>query len=85
MPLSGIGQVSAKGANVCVVSPYDSSHIEQVERSLKMWDDTLDIKRQDNALMVTQLAQGKDIKTKMTQRLKKLSTDRKEELKRQRK
>lgn len=84
MPLNSIGQVSAKGANVCVVSPYDSSHSELIERSLKIWDDSLDIKRQDNLLLITQTTQGKDVKVKMTQRLKKLTTDRKEELKKQR-
>ena len=84
MMLAAIGQVSAKGVNSCVVSPFDSMHLDVMERSLKLWDDSLDIKRSENMLILTQVAQGKEGKTKMVQKLKKLANDRKEDLKKMR-
>jgi hypothetical protein len=48
---------------------------------LKVWDDSLEIKRQEKSLLLTQLSQGKEAKDKLVQKLKKLSADRKEELK----
>jgi ribosome recycling factor len=81
MALSALAQVSSKSANSCVVSPFDSSHFDLIERSLRIWDDALDIKRGENALTLTQVAQGKDVRDKLIQRVKKLANDRKEELK----
>jgi ribosome recycling factor len=81
MQLSALAQVSAKSANTCVVSPFDSSHTDLIERSLRIWDDSLEIKRGENALTLTQAAQGKEARDKMVQRVKKLANDRKEELK----
>lgn len=78
MPLSSLAQVSSKSANSCVVSPFDSSHIDLIERSLRVWDDTLEIKRGENAISLTQVAQGKEVRDKMIQRVKKLANDRKE-------
>lgn len=82
MPLNSLAQVSAKSANTCVVSPFDSSHLDLIERSLRIWDDSLEIKRGENVLTLTQAAQGKEVRDKMVQRVKKLANDRKEELKR---
>lgn len=80
-PISSLAQVSSKSANSCVVSPFDSSQIDLIEKSLKIWNDTLDIKRQDNMLVLTQDIQGKDARAKLVQRLKKLANDRREDLK----
>lgn len=82
MPLSGLAQISSKGANTCVVSPFDSDQLDVIDKSLRLWDDALEIKRQDNSLTITQLSQGKEVKDKLVQKLKKLANDRKEELKR---
>lgn len=82
LPLSALAQVSAKSANSCVVSPFDSSHTDVIERSLRVWDDSLEIKRGENVLTLTQAAQGKEAREKLLQRVKKLGGDRKEELKR---
>ena len=80
-PLNAVAQVTAKGANICVVSPFDSSQIDIVEKAIRNSDDTLEIKRQENSLSITQLAQRKDARDKLVQKVKKLSLDRKEELK----
>ena len=45
-PLNALAQVTAKGANICVVSPFDSSQLDIVEKAIRSNDDTLDIKRQ---------------------------------------
>jgi ribosome recycling factor len=80
--LNGLAQVSAKGANSCVVSPFDSSQCELIEKALRAWDDSLEIKRTDNTLTLTQPAMGKEAREKLQQRVKKLGNDRREEFKR---
>jgi hypothetical protein len=57
--LNSLAQVSSKSANTCVISPFDSSHFDLIERSLKIWDDSLEIKRGENSLTLTQPTQGK--------------------------
>ena len=42
----------------------------------------MEIKRGENALTLTQAAQGKETRDKLVQRVKKIGNDRKEELKR---
>ncbi len=82
LPLNGLAQVSAKSANSCVVSPFDSGQCELIEKALRIWDDSLDIKRTDNTLTLTQAAIGKEARDKLLQRVKKLGNDRREDLKR---
>lgn len=59
MVLSSLAQVSSKSANSCVVSPFDSAHFDLIEKSIKIWDDSIEIKRGENMLTLTQIAQGK--------------------------
>jgi ribosome recycling factor len=59
MVLSALAQVSSKNANTCIISPFDNSQIEMIEKSLKIWDDSLEIKRGQVELTVTQMSQGK--------------------------
>ena len=82
MALSALAQVSSKSANSCVVSPFDSAHFELIEKSIKIWDDSIEIRRGENMLTLTQMAQGKEAREKLVQKVKKLGQDRKEELKR---
>lgn len=82
MVLSSLAQVSSKSANSCVVSPFDSAHFDLIEKSIKIWDDSIEIKRGESMLTLTQVAQGKEAKDKLIQKVKKLTQDRKEELKR---
>jgi ribosome recycling factor len=77
-PVNALAQVSAKSANSCVVSPFDSSQLDIIEKSLRIWNDSLDIKKQDNTLILTQAAQGKDAKAKLIARVKKIGSDRRE-------
>lgn len=56
--------------------------MEMIEKSLKIWDDSLEIKRGQVELTVTQMSQGKQVRDKMIQKVKKLSVDRREQLKR---
>ena len=44
-PLNSLAQVTAKGANSCSVTPFDSTQIEHIERLLRSSNDALDIKR----------------------------------------
>jgi ribosome recycling factor len=39
--LNTLAQISSKGANSCAISPFDSSQLEIIEKSLKVWDDSL--------------------------------------------
>ena len=57
--MNSVAQVNAKGANICAVSPFDSSQIDIIEKAIKSNNDSLDIKRQENVLILTQMAQGK--------------------------
>lgn len=41
MQLNNIAQVSSKSAISCVISPFDSSHQELIEKAIKIWDDSL--------------------------------------------
>jgi ribosome recycling factor len=59
MTLSSLAQVSSKNANTCIISPFDNSQIEMIEKSLKIWDDGLEIKRGQVELTITQIVQGK--------------------------
>lgn len=77
MVLSGVAQISSKSANTCVVSPFDSDQLDNIDKSLKLWDDSLDIKKNENTLIITQVSQGKEMKDKLIQKLKKLTNDRK--------
>lgn len=81
MALSALAQVSSKSTNCCVVSPFDSGHFELIEKSIKIWDDSIDVKRGENSLTLTQVGQGKEAREKLLQKVKKLGQDRKEELK----
>lgn len=44
-PLNSIAQVTAKGANSCAVTPFDSTQTDHIDRSLRTNNDSLDIKR----------------------------------------
>ena len=62
---------------MCAVSPFDSSQLDIIEKSLRNSNDSLDIKRQDYTLLLTQVAQGKEVRDKLIQKVKKLGSDRK--------
>lgn len=44
-PLNSLAQVTAKGANSCSVTPFDSTQAEHIDRILRANNDALDIKR----------------------------------------
>ena len=46
LPLNSLAQVNAKGANICAITPFDSSQIDIIEKAIRNSNDSLDIKRQ---------------------------------------
>ena len=46
--------------------------LELIEKSIKIWDDSIEIRRGENMLTLTQMAQGKEAREKLVQKVKKL-------------
>lgn len=85
LPVSQLAQINVKNANTCIVSPFASENIDAIEKGLKVSETGFDITRTDKSLTVSQNGStAKELKEKLIVKTRKITQDRKEDLKVQR-